>query len=202
MVLLQDFHVAGNISSLWILHPWMKFLWRFIHDQWRLEEIYSMPLYLRKKSSVSVSRPPPPHPTRPPTLSAEGHFVETRSAAVACDLCSAGTYSKEIQDDGLGKPFRCSLCPPGYSHLSLSRWMGGDHKTWRLVFWCRCRSHHSQFLLCRERDTFIYFFLAINGDGMCQHAHQLISFAMSTHWPLVISHGWLENHPEFRFVKI
>lgn len=48
-------------------------------------------------------------------VDAAGHFVETRSAAVACDLCSAGTYSKEIQDDGLGKTFRCSLCPPGYS---------------------------------------------------------------------------------------
>lgn len=48
-------------------------------------------------------------------VDASGHFVENRSDAVACDICSAGTYSKEIKDDGLGKTFQCSLCPPGYS---------------------------------------------------------------------------------------
>ena len=51
-----------------------------------------------------------------------------RTAAMPWHVTFAAleTYSKEIKDDGLGKTFQCSLCPPGYSHLDHSRVFYGD----------------------------------------------------------------------------
>ena len=47
-------------------------------------------------------------------IDGQGSFVATRSSAVGCGLCLAGTASEEVLDND-GRTFQCKQCPPGYS---------------------------------------------------------------------------------------
>ena len=47
-------------------------------------------------------------------IDGQGNFVATRTNAVGCGLCLAGTASEEVLDDD-GRTFQCQPCPPGYS---------------------------------------------------------------------------------------
>lgn len=46
-------------------------------------------------------------------VNADGEFVQKRSEAAGCAVCSSGTYSEDFDDDG--KTRRCAKCSPGYS---------------------------------------------------------------------------------------
>lgn len=51
-------------------------------------------------------------------VSSDGKHLESREGAVGCDLCPAGRFSEEMADS-LGKTYRCSLCPPGFSQSKI-----------------------------------------------------------------------------------
>ena len=47
-------------------------------------------------------------------VDAAGEYLSSRTGAVGCGLCPAGTFSEEFVD-GDGRTFQCKQCPAGYS---------------------------------------------------------------------------------------